>query len=441
MADQWHFGKMTFAIICFIASIVYVTYIPDQGDFFQIIIPYIISFVSYLYLIRVRKYFVLFLFLAIGIRMLLLPAFPNLSDDIYRFAWDGYMTLNGINPYTSLPSDLTNNSIPFLTEELYAGLNSPHYYSIYPTVCQAIFTVGAWVAQGDIKIYSIVLKLIMILAEIGTLYFILKILGKYKHSQHKLFIYALNPLIIIEICGNLHFEGLMIFFFTLFFYLLIIEKLAWSLVPLALSIGTKLLPLIFMPFLIIYLGWKKSLKYFISLGLLLLILFLPIITQLPFFLKSVDLYFQKFEFNASIYYALRWLGVQITGYNQIHVLGPFLGIATISAVGFLCWKYQKVALQKIATYWLLAFCTYLFLATTIHPWYLSLPILLCVFSKIRFPIFWSGLIFLSYINYSYSPYFENLFVVGFEYLLVFGIAIWEYRTHLTSSTKISSVNV
>jgi len=421
--------KLTLAIICFIGSILYAVYIPQQSDFLKIIIPYSVAFLSYLHLIQYKTRFYILMVLAVLIRFATLPAFPNLSDDIYRFAWDGYLILDGLNPYTSLPSEVINSSIPFLTEDLFKELNSPNYYSIYPSVCQAIFALGAWLAQGDIKMFSIVVKLIMLAAEIGTLFFIVTILSRLKLAQSKVFIYALNPLIIIEICGNLHFEGLMIFFFVIFYYLLIKEQVQWSVLPLSLSIGTKLLPLIFMPFMIIYLGWKRSVKYFMSLGILLLVLFLPIISQLSFFLKSVDLYFQKFEFNASVYYIMRWTGIQVTGYNQIRWLGPFLGIATICSVVYLCWKYHKDVLKKISTYWLLAFCAYLFLATTIHPWYLALPILLCVFSTIRFPIFWSGLIFLSYINYSYEPYFENLYVVGIEYLVLFIIAFAEFRNN------------
>ncbi len=79
--------------------------------------------------------------------------------------------------------------------------------------------------------------------------------------------------------------------------------------------------------------------------------------------------------------------------------------------------------------WLFAITLYLICTTTMHPWYTALPIVLCVFTKWRFPIMWSGLIFLTYVNYSYEPYRENLWVVALEYLAVAAWFAWEWKSN------------
>ena len=56
---------------------------------------------------------------------------------------------------------------------------------------------------------------------------------------------------------------------------------------------------------------------------------------------------------------------------------------------------------------------------------LALPIVCCLFTRFRFPILWSGLIFLTYINYSYVSYFEDLRMVGIEYILVGIFVLYE----------------
>ena len=42
--------------------------------------------------------------LMIGSRLLILFSFPLLSDDIYRFIWDGSLLHHGINPFSLTPS-------------------------------------------------------------------------------------------------------------------------------------------------------------------------------------------------------------------------------------------------------------------------------------------------------------------------------------------------
>ena len=74
---------------------------------------------------------------------------------------------------------------------------------------------------------------------------------------------------------------------------------------------------------------------------------------------------------------------------------------------------------------LFAICLYLLFTTTVHPWYVALPVVLCLFTRFRFPILWSGLIWLTYFNYSGEVYEEKLWAVTVEYILVGLYAFWE----------------
>ena len=74
---------------------------------------------------------------------------------------------------------------------------------------------------------------------------------------------------------------------------------------------------------------------------------------------------------------------------------------------------------------LMAISVYFLLSTTVHPWYVATPLLLCLFTKYRFPILWSGLVFLSYSAYGETEFSENLWMVALEYSIVIGYAIWE----------------
>ncbi|MEL6721147.1 MAG: mannosyltransferase, partial [Bacteroidota bacterium] len=216
------------------------------------------------------------------------------------------------------------------------------------------------------------------------------------------------------------------------------KKVIYSALSFALSIASKLLPLMFLPLLIKRLGWQKSLLYFSIVGSTVLLLFLPLISGafLQNFGNSLDLYFRKFEFNASIYYLIRWIGFQIKGFNLIAKIGPALALGTLIGISALSLYERKPKIDRLPLMMLFAICIYLSFTTTVHPWYVSLPLVLCCFTNFRFPVLWSGLIFLTYINYSYTSYQENLWVVGLEYVLVWVFFIFELKqSHISSSNN------
>ena len=78
-------------------------------------------------------------------RLLFLPAIPNLSQDFYRFIWDGRMTLEGLNPYLTLPQNFIQRGLSPIPKalELFNGmgqLNGSHYTN-YPPILQLCFLI------------------------------------------------------------------------------------------------------------------------------------------------------------------------------------------------------------------------------------------------------------------------------------------------------------
>jgi hypothetical protein len=233
-------------------------------------------------------------------------------------------------------------------------------------------------------------------------------------------------------------------FFLLCAVWLLPKNRFFSAVAFAFSICAKLLTILFLPFFIRLLGWRKAVVYYVVVGLATVVLFVPIVNEtfLSNFGDSLNLYFQKLEFNASIYYIARWIGFQYSGYNQIAAIGPSLGVLALVGILFLTFRGAfnfssgiqlsesfKLLEKHTIELWLFSICLYLACTTTMHPWYVAMPVALCVFTKWRFPIVWSGLIFLTYINYSYEPYRENLWVVALEYLIVFAWFVREYKSN------------
>ncbi|MBW2936892.1 mannosyltransferase [Aureisphaera sp. CAU 1614] len=387
--------------------------------------------------------FKLLLGLGIFFRIIFLFATPNLSQDFYRFIWDGQVLMQGYSPYLVSPETYLQNPslagfvIP-QAEVLYQGMGMPSIanFTNYPPMNQLCFALATYFGGKSIIGSVIGLRIIIILADMGILYFGKKILEKLNLPIQNIFWYFLNPFIIIELTGNLHFEGVMLFFFVVSIFFLQKKKWLLSAVFLGLSVSTKLIPLIFLPIFFQWF-WKKEYSfpegianltkyYLVALGTV-IITFLPFISSefMTNYLATNALWFQNFEFNASIYYIIREIGFQIVGWNIIETVGKILPLIVIAFIIGITFFRKNTSLIQLVSAMLFSISFYFLLSTTIHPWYVATPLLLCIFTKYRFPVVWSATVMLSYIAYNGIMVEENFWLITLEYGIVAGYAIWE----------------
>ncbi|MEO1448531.1 MAG: hypothetical protein AAFV07_03330 [Bacteroidota bacterium] len=372
------------------------------------------------------------------LRLLAAGALPQLSDDYFRFIWDGQLWTLGTNPFRYLPKELMLSGhaiqdLP-LSDALFAGMNSPEYFTIYPPVLQAIFWLGAKLSPDSIMGAVWIMKASILLAEAGTLWLLVKVLERQNLPQAWLLIYAFNPLIIIELSGNLHFEALMICFSLGSVYLLQQGKWWQSALVFALAICSKLLPVLWLPLLLRRLGWGKAILYGLISGMATLIMFLPMfdLETLQHLSASVGLYFQTFEFNASIWYIVRAIGYEVVGYNIIQKAGSYMALATLFMILLYTFLERKPTLKNLPQGMLWAMSLYFLMASIVHPWYISTLVLLATLTTYRWPLVWSLMAFLTYSTYAQMPYAESLWIVGIEYSLVsmfLGWELWKRFSH------------
>ena len=199
---------------------IYIGYYVERHQSFSLIISYISLFLIYYYLFQKSclklKHLVL---AAVLFRITLLFSLPGLSDDIYRFVWDGKLLHEGIHPFAHVPSWFVNSDrLPeSVNIELYRNLNSPDYFTIYPPVGQFLFWLSAF--SNSILGSAIIMRVFVLAAEVGSVFLLVKLLEIYGIQKKNIILYALNPLVILELMGNLHLEAFMIFFLLLGIYL------------------------------------------------------------------------------------------------------------------------------------------------------------------------------------------------------------------------------
>ena len=481
-------GQVPALLVC-AACYLGLAYYTPRANFGQLLALFGLAFGAYAYLLRTGLPLRLGLGAALLLRLLWLPALPTLSDDYHRFRWDGLLVAAGQNPYLHRPDEFllpvgnwdkevdsarhfdpreksrvltmsskpqqagltrharflprvemtfssflptsTSNQQPATNNQQlateYPLLNSPHYYSVYPPVCQALFGAAAWLQPRSARGFVVWLRVVVLLAEAGSAALLLALLRRLGQPPTQALGYLLNPLVIVELTGNLHFEALMICLWLLAVWLLARGRGAWSAGVLGLAVGTKLLPVLMLPLLVRRLGWWRAVGYGAVAGATVAALFAPFVSAalVRNIGRSLELYFHSFEFNASVYYLLRASGYYFKGYNIIATLGPALA-ATAAAAGLLLAYFERrPTLVTLPRALLLLLTAYYLLATTVHPWYLTPLVALSTLTSYRYALVWSGLAVLSYAAYQTSAYTENLWLVGLEYGVVLAVLVGE----------------
>lgn len=411
-------------IFVFIASISAIALHIERTESFVLGIAYFSAFFSYFWIVRYHSKSKGLLWVTLIAHLLPFFNLPSLSDDIYRFIWDGHLLQAGLDPFAKTPAYYINHQIEILglSETLYQKLNSPNYYTVYPPFNQLFFWLSAKFGIQNLLISTNIIRAFILLALFGSYRILQLLLIKSQKSPQLAFWFILNPLVILEFSSNIHFEALVIFFVLLGFYFIHANKSSLAGLSIGGAIATKLLPLIFLPAILFNHKWKKGLFITAMAFVFAAISFIPMISSelIINMQSSLGLYFQKFEFNASIYFIIREIGYLIMGYNIIEILGPSLSAVTLVSILLLSyygaiykWQLEKTALFSLTIY--------LLLATTVHPWYILTLIPLGLITGYYYPIFWSLIIFVTY--FGYNPHgFElssNWIVLEYLSLLIF----------------------
>ena len=188
-------------------------------------------------------------------RLSILFAPPYLSDDIYRYIWDGRVQAAGINPYRYIPAapELAHLRDDVIYPKI---IRRDHAPTIYPPAAEVVFFLTTRVSESVVwmKITVLVFELI----AIWTIAQLLVLLGQ---PPQFLLLYAWHPLVVWEFAGSGHVDAMAICFIALSF-------LAWqrnshfrSGVALACATLVKLFPLVLFPAVFRRGRWKLALAF------------------------------------------------------------------------------------------------------------------------------------------------------------------------------------
>ncbi|MEE8575658.1 MAG: glycosyltransferase 87 family protein [candidate division Zixibacteria bacterium] len=334
-----------------------------------------------------------------------------LSDDIYRYLWDGRVSLAGINPYLHIPT------APELTELrdslVYPNINHSYLPTIYPPMAQNIFLLSSWVDSAGFLGFKIICAIFELLTLFGLFY----LLREYGQSRRHLLLYLFSPLILIEFYLSAHLDILAMPFLIVGLIALHRDKPTLTGIAFALASLVKFYGLFFIPLIFLHLKPTQRVRFASATVITIVLLYLPyLFGNEGKFLGSLGDYLQEWQFNASIFFLLKYILALESA--RLIVAGLFLM--------WLCW----LMIRSGDIRWKLfaIFAGYLVLTPTFFPWYFVwlFPLLLLY----RHPpfIYLSGSILLSYHvligQYSTGTWSPMIWLGLITYLPFFGLLIW-----------------
>lgn len=352
---------------------------------------------------------------AILFRLTFLFASPALSNDLYRYLWDGRQTLAGANPYGAAPAARgatpAERGAAAAQDPDVARMDHADVPTVYPPAAQALFALGAAPDRGVQGIKTLVVAADLLL--IGAL---LALMRRRAVPDVRVLIYAWSPLAVTEAAWSGHIEPAGVLCVILAGTALVARREAGAAIFLALGGLVKLFPLVLFAPLV-----RSIRARFAALALLLfLVAWCPFRAAGPGLVAGLSEYAGRWLGNESLFglahAVIAWIDptpalkaaitlarrhVPYSGaldplYGWVYPIDLAKGTCALAALGVAAWLVRR-RVEPLRGMYLMTGAV-LLLSPTAHPWYFLwiLP-WLCLFPSVPW-ILLCGLVALAYVN-------------------------------------------
>ncbi len=188
--------------------------------------------------------------LAIGGRLLLLVLPPLLSEDVWRYVWDGAMPWLGVHPYAHAPADPTLDILAAdagLTETR-GRIGHAHLPTIYPPASQLVFAACGVASSANASL--LLLRLLFVFADAVTIATLWNWAKRLERPPQLTLLYAFLPLAMLESAVGSHVDAIGVAAMVLCGAWLTSARPWRAGIALAVGVGTKLMPLLVVPTLL-----------------------------------------------------------------------------------------------------------------------------------------------------------------------------------------------
>lgn len=352
-------------------------------------------------------------------RVILLWTPPVLSDDIYRYVWDGKVQAAGINPYLYPPEA---RELSHLRDDtIFPRINRPSARTIYPPGAQWLFR-AIYAARPDSVLF---LKTTIVACDFLTILLLMLFLRRQGLSPGRAILYAWHPLTVFELSGSGHLDGLMLPFLLVCLLFVGRHRDVWAGASLGVATAIKLYPALLFPALVRRHGPRLLAPAALVVGLLYLSYTSTagqsVLGFLPQYLSDPE---ERFNSGPGALVA-HGLGLLFPQPTQVAYAVLALALLAVSLRGS---RTADNGLNGTAAELFLLFGTFVTFAQTVHPWYLLWILPLLAIRPSAPWLYLSGAITISYVKYTSDTLRMPLWAGVLEYLPFYLLALWAART-------------
>jgi hypothetical protein len=185
---------------------------------------------------------------AVLLRVGFLFTSPSLSDDVFRYVWDGKLLNLGVNPYSHPPSapELTSFRDP-----LWERINHKSMATPYPPLAEALFAMTYRVAPDSVT----AMQALAVAFDLSVVVLLLLMLSRMGLDRRRVLIYAWNPLVLLQFGHSAHYDAAMLLPLLGAIYLLDGRRIIGSGALLATATLVKMVPALLAPLFLPLWGW------------------------------------------------------------------------------------------------------------------------------------------------------------------------------------------
>ncbi len=287
---------------------------------------------------------------AVILRVFFLLTDPVLSDDAFRYVWDGRVQHALGNPYLHAPDDPHLASLRDALPEIYAGINNKDIPTLYPPLMQLLFYAATAVSSSVLW-----MKALFTLFDIALIFALARLLTALGLSPLRALVYAWSPLPIVEVAGSGHNDVAAVFFLVAALWAFERRRELGSIALVTASGLAKLAGFALLPF---FWSFVKP-RAFWAIPLATALVILPYASAGEPALQGLREYALRWRGNDSLFHVLFLLTGSLSS-------AKLVAAAILAALTLVLFWRKTPPLR--ASFWLLG--AILLLTPTVHPWYL-----------------------------------------------------------------------